>query len=134
MPMRPQRDSSMHDVYDPPPVPEIDWTGPATRERLVVSRGDVACVAALCLSLFVVAAASWRSEPILAMVAAGAGSLVVLESWFTALAYFHRAPAMSRKARWTVFLAALLPWLVGLGAAVAFLLALFWVVDRFIVP
>jgi len=122
----------MHDVYDPPPVPEIDWKGPTTRERLIVSRGDVVCVASLCLLLFVVAAACWRSEPILAMVAAGAGSLVVLESWFTALGHFHRSPSLGPKARWTVFLAALLPWLVGLGAAVAFMLALFWISDRFI--
>lgn len=120
----------MHDVYDPPPRPEIDWEKPR-REPLIVSRGDVACLASLCLALFLAAAVFWRSEPILAILAAGAGSLVVMESWLTALAFFHRSPPLGLKARWTVFLAAILPWIVGVAAAIAFMLGLFWLSDRF---
>lgn len=120
----------MHDVYDPPPAPEIDWEGPRA-EPLIVSRGDLVCLASLCLLLFFASAAFWRSEPVVAVIAAGAGSLIVLESWLTALGSIHRRPPMGLKARWTVFLAALVPWLVGVSAAVAFLLALFWASDRF---
>jgi hypothetical protein len=121
----------MHDVYDPPPRPEIDWEKPG-REPLIISRGDVVCLATLCLGLFAVGALFWRTEPILAIVAAGAGSLIVMESWLTALAFFHRSPPLSLKARWTVFLAAILPWIVGVAAAVLFMLALFWASDRFL--
>ncbi|MDG3004483.1 hypothetical protein [Paludisphaera mucosa] len=131
MPLDQKRDSAMHDVYDPPPAPEIDWEGPG-REPLIVSRGDLACLIALCLLLFLASAAFWRSEPIVAVIAAGAGSLIVMESWLTALGSFHRRPPLSLRARWTVFLAALLPWIVGVAAAVAFLLALFWASDRFL--
>ncbi|AMV38085.1 hypothetical protein [Planctomyces sp. SH-PL62] len=121
----------MHDVYDPPTMPEIDWEEPG-REPLIVSRGDVVCLVSLCAALFVAGAFFWRSEPILALLAAGAGSLVVMESWLTALAFFHRSPPLGLKARWTVFLAAILPWIVGVAAAVGFLLALFWISDRFL--
>lgn len=121
----------MHDVYDPPPAPEIDWEGPR-RERLDVSRGDVACLVGLCFALFAASALFWRSEPVVAIIAAGAGSLIVLESWLAALTAIHRRPPMSLQARWTVFLAALVPWVVGVSAAVAFLLALFWATDRYL--
>lgn len=121
----------MHDVYDPPPVPEIEWEAPR-REPLDVSRGDVACLVGLCLALFAISAAFWRDEPAVAVIAAGAGSLIVLESWITALGYFRRRPPLSLRARWTVFLAALVPWVVGVGAAVAFLLGVFWASDRYL--
>ena len=56
-------------------------------------------------------------------------SLVILESWLTALGYLHRCRPLRLKARWTIFLAALVPWLVGLGIAVTVMLSLFWVSD-----
>jgi hypothetical protein len=64
------------------------------------------------------------------MATAAAGSLVILESWFTALGFLHRAAPLRLKARWMIFLAALVPWLVGLGVAVSVMLSLFWVLDR----
>ncbi|WP_337175234.1 hypothetical protein [Paludisphaera sp.] len=121
----------MHDVYDPPPVPEIEWEEPR-REPLEVSRGDVACLVGLCAALFGIAAIFWSDDPFVAVIAAGAGSLIVLESWLTALARFKRTPTHGVRARWTVFLAALVPWVVGVGAAVAFLLGVFWVSDHFL--
>jgi hypothetical protein len=123
----------MHDVYDPPPVPEIEWEEPR-REPLDVSRGDVACLAALCLALFAVSAFFGRSEPVVAVIAAGAGSLIVLESWLTALARFRRTPTHGLRARGTVFLAALVPWVVGVGVAIAFLLGVFWLSDHYLTP
>ncbi len=44
---------------------------------------------------------------------------MILESWFTALGFLHRARPLRLKARWMIFLAALVPWLVGLGVAVS---------------
>ena len=35
---------------------------------------------------------AWRSEPTVAIVTAVGGSLVILESWFTALGFLHRQP------------------------------------------
>ncbi len=119
----------MHDIYDPPPVPEIDWERPRA-EPLFFSKGDFVCLVSLCALLLFVAVVAWRSEPVLAVIAAGAGALVILESWFTALGFLHRSPPLGLKARWTIFLAALLPWIVCVSAAVAFMLCLFWVSDH----
>jgi hypothetical protein len=119
----------MYDIYNPPPAPPQDWT-PPKRERLVFTMGDLACLVALCAVLFAVSVTAWRGEPELALATAAAGSLVILESWFTALGFLHRRGPLRLKARWLVFLAALVPWLVGLGVAVTIMLSLFWVFDR----
>lgn len=119
----------MHDIYDPPPVPQVDWTPPRT-ETLVFNRGDLLCLASLCAGLLLVALLAWRSEPVLALISAGAGTLVILESWLTALGFLHRCPPVSMKLRWTIFLAALIPWLVGLSVAVGLMLCLFWISDH----
>ena len=47
---------------------------------------------------------------------------MILESWFTALGFLHRCRPLGLRARWTIFLAALIPWLIGLGIAAAFML------------
>ena len=54
---------------------------------------------------------------------------VILESWFTTLGFLHRCPPVSLKLRWTIFLAALIPWIFGLGFAVGLMLCLFWLSD-----
>ena len=54
---------------------------------------------------------------------------MILESWFTALGYLHRCSPLRLKARWMIFLAALVPWLFGLGVAVMLMLSLFWISD-----
>src|SRR5271166_2439699 len=118
----------MHDIYDPPPAPEQDWTPPRP-EPLIFTRGDLLCLVGLCTLLAAVAATAWRTEPALALATAAAGSLVILESWFTALGFLHRCPPLRLKARWMIFLAALVPWLVRLGVAVTVMLSLFWVLD-----
>ena len=55
---------------------------------------------------------------------------MILESWLTALGFLHRCRPLGLKARWTIFLAALVPWLVGLGVAVTVMLSLFWISDH----
>jgi hypothetical protein len=119
----------MHDIYDPPPVPPVDWEPPKA-EPFYFSRGDLYCLLSLCAGLLALAFLAWRSEPVLALISAGAGALVILESWFTALGFLHRCPPVSLKLRWTIFMAALLPWLVGLSLAVGFMLCLFWFSDH----
>ena len=119
----------MHDIYDPPPVPEVDWDPPPPGP-LIFTQGDLICLVALCVGLVGLALVAWHSEPVLALIAAEAGGLVILESWFTALGYLHRCPPVSLKVRWTIFLAALLPWLLGVGFAVFLMLCLFWISDH----
>ncbi len=121
----------MHDIYDPPPALEQEWTPPPRRAPLVFTTGDLICLVGLCAILFVVAMVGWRTEPELAIATAATGALVILESWLTALNFLHRCRPLGLKARWTIFLAALLPWLVGLGVAVMVMVSLFWISDRF---
>jgi hypothetical protein len=118
----------MHDIYDPPPAPDRDWTPPEP-DRLVFTTGDLVCLMGLCAALFAGSVMMWRTEPALALATSAAGSLVILESWFTALGFLHRSPPLRLKARWVIFVAALVPWLVGLGVAVTVMLTLFWVFD-----
>ena len=119
----------MHDIYDPPPVPQVDWDPPRSGP-LIFSRGDLICLASLCAGLVILALLAWRNEPVLALISAGAGALIILESWFTALGFLHRCPPVDLKFRWTVFLAALIPWLIGVGLAASLILGLFWISDH----
>jgi hypothetical protein len=119
----------MHDIYDPPPLPPVDWDPPRAAP-LIFTMGDLVCLVSLCAGLLVVALLAWRSEPMLGLISAGAGTLVILESWLTAVGYLHRCRPVSLKARWTIFSAALLPWLVGLSVAVGLMLCLFWISDH----
>jgi hypothetical protein len=113
----------MHDIYNPPPAP-LAYI-PPTPERLHWTLGDLACLLGLCAPLFAVAAWAWSFEPSLWPWVIVGGSFVVLESWFSALSFLHRHPQERRGARWMIFLAALLPWIIGLGFAAALMMALF---------
>jgi hypothetical protein len=117
----------MHDIYDPPPAP-VAWNPPKA-ERLVFTTGDLVCLVLLCGLLGAASVAAWSAEPTMALLTALGGALVILESWFTALGYLHRRHALSLRARWTIFLAALVPWLVGLSIAATLMLSLFLVSD-----
>jgi hypothetical protein len=119
----------MHDIYDPPPVPQVEWDPPKA-EPLIFTWGDLTCLVSLCAGLLIVALVAWYNEPVLALISAGAGALVILESWFTAVGFLHRCPPVGLRFRWTIFLAALIPWLIGLGFAVSLMLCLFWISDH----
>src|SRR6516225_11152554 len=101
----------MRDIYDPPPVPE-QVSVPFKPERLIFTTGDLLCLLGLCAVLFAGAVTAWRAEPELALATAAAGSLVIFESWFTALGFLHRCPPLRLKARMVIFMAALVPWLI----------------------
>jgi hypothetical protein len=119
----------MHDIYDPPPAPDRDWTPPEP-DRLVFTTGDLVCLMGLCAALVAGSVMMWRTEPALALATSAAGSLVILESWFTALAHLHRSGQSRIAARWLIFLGALAPWLIGIGVAVSAILSIFWVFDK----
>ncbi len=120
----------MHDRYDPPPALTEDYAPPRA-ERLVFTAGDLLCLVGLCAVLFAGSLLAWRSVPELAIGTAAAGSLVILESWFTALGFLHRTRPLRLKVRWLIFLAAIVPWLVGLGVAVSAMVMLFWISDYY---
>lgn len=119
----------MRDIYDPPPAPVA--LGTPASERMIWTKTDYACLATFGL---IVAAGSLLAslfEPTLAILTALGGTLVFVESWYTAVAYLHRHPAASMKLRWITFVAALVPWTVGLGVAAGAMLILFKISDMF---
>jgi len=123
--------SLAHDIYDPPPAP-IPWAPPEP-EPLHWTAGDLSLLIAF--SALVLTASVWagRFEPALAPLVITGGTLVIIESWFTALGFLqrHRHPQFSGFGdRWRIFLAALIPWLVGLSFAAALMLGLFYLSDR----
>ena len=117
----------MHDIYDPPPAP-MAWNPPQP-ERLVFTTGDLVCLVLLCALLVAASALAWSSEPTVAILTALGGTLVILESWFTALGFLHQNHSLGLRARWTIFLAALVPWVIGLGIAAMLIMGLFLVSD-----
>ncbi len=116
----------MHDIYNPRPAPVAFNPKP---EPLIFTTGDLVCLVTLFALLLGISTIAWRSEPTMAVLTALGGSLVILESWFTALGFLHRCRPLSLRARWTIFLAALIPWLIGLGIAATLMLSLFWFSD-----
>ncbi len=119
----------MHDIYDPLPAPEHEEWTPPRREPLIFTTGDLMLLVGLCAVLIAVALVGWRAEPGLAIATAAGGALVIVESWMTALGFLHRCRPLGLQARWTIFAAALVPWLIGLGAAVVAMMSLFWFAD-----
>lgn len=122
-----QPPSSVHDIYDPPPAPVA--LNPPKPEPLVYTAGDLVCLIVLFVLLLSISVLVWRGDRVLTIATTFGGSLVILESWFTALGFLHRRRSLGLKARWTVFFAALIPWLAGLGIAATLMLALFLVSD-----
>jgi hypothetical protein len=117
----------MHDIYDPPPAPVA--LDPPKAEPLVYTTGDLVCLMVLFALLLSGSMIVWRGDLVLTFATTLGGSLVILESWFTALGFLHRRRSLGLKARWTVFFAALVPWLAGLGVAAMLMLGLFFLSD-----
>ena len=72
---------------------------------------------------------AWRTEPALALTTAAAGSLVILESWFTALGFLHRAAPLRLKARWIDLSGRAGALALRPGRGRELMLSLFWVFD-----
>ena len=123
--------SLAHDIYNPPPAPTA-WTPPAP-EPLHWTAGDVSILAAFGGLVLAASVGAGRFEPTLGPIVVLGGALVIIESWVTALGYLHRhrEPESSGfRDRWKIFLAALLPWVVGLGLAAGLMIGLFTLFDR----
>ena len=120
--------STTHDIYDPPPAP-IPWAPPEP-EPLSWTAGDLTVLASFGALVLAASALAWRVEPTMAVLILLGGALVIAESWFTALGFLHRRPMTSLRERWKIFLAALMPWVFGLGLAAALMLGLFYLSDR----
>jgi len=119
--------NTMHDIYNPPAAP-IAWVPPPA-EPLRWTGGDVTFLLALCVPLVLAAAAAWSYDPTLGASVTVGGAFVVLESWFSGLTFLHRHPDARPTARWLIFLAALIPWLLALGVAGLLMLGLFTASD-----
>jgi hypothetical protein len=117
----------MHDIYDPPPAP-VPWNPPAA-PPLRLERSDLVFLAGVVIMLAFAAGVASALEPALVVLIALGGSLVILESWYTALGFLHREPPQSSVRRWMIFVAALVPWLVGLGIAALLMSGLFLLSD-----
>jgi hypothetical protein len=118
----------MKNLYDPPPA-SVTYESPA-EDPIAWTRGDVLWLVALCLVLLAGAAWAWVIEPALGVGITIAGLFVILESWFSALTFLHRHPHDRPLGRAVIFLVALAPWALGIGAAAALLIGLFWFSDR----
>ncbi len=119
--------TTLHDIYDPPPAP-IPWAPPKA-EPLHWTAGDLAVLASFSVLIVTASGLAWTIEPTMALLIFLGGTLVIVESWFTALGFLHRRP-IDLGGRWKIFLAALIPWVLGLGLAAALMLGLFYLSDR----
>ena len=119
--------STLHDIYDPPPAP-MPLVPPAP-ERVSYRPGDLVILGALVVMVLIVALAAYFYEPVIAYLTLVGGGIVIVESWSTAIGFLNKRPWMGSGGRWKIFLAALMPWLLGLGLAAALMMSLFWLSD-----
>ncbi len=119
----------MRDIYDPPPSPPSEDRVPPKVEPLAYTSGDLACLIGLVAALLAASAWAWSFDATLGVAVTVGGIFVILESWFSAVTFLHRHPSDRPGARWVIVLAALVPWTIALGFAVALMLVLFALSD-----
>jgi len=119
--------STMHDIYDPPPAPTP--LAPPMPQRVNYRTSDLVILAALGAGVLALATWAYSFEPAIAYLTLLGGTIVIIESWSTALGFLNKRPWMGLNGRWKIFVAALIPWLVGLGLAAALMLGLFLLSD-----
>jgi hypothetical protein len=117
----------MKDIYNPPPAP-IPFEPPAP-EPLAITTSDVAWLVGPCALLAVASVAAWAVDMLFGIWVVVGGLFVIFESWFSGLTFLRRHPAARPLKRWLIFLAALVPWLIGLGFATVLMLGLFYLSD-----
>jgi hypothetical protein len=121
--------SSLHDIYNPPPAPVP--LAPPRPERIAWKPGDIAVLATLIVLGLALAAWAWTVEPSLAVLVLIGAAIVIVESWSTALGFLHRHRRLAGTGgRWAIYVAALVPWLLGLALATALMMGLFLLLDR----
>ena len=116
----------MRDIYDPPP-PAVTL-GPKSAP-LSWSGRDLLSLAFLVGLSLVGAWWAWSFDATLGATVLIGGLFVAMESWFSALTFFHRHPDARESGRWRIFLAATAPWAMGLGLAAGLMVGLFAITD-----
>ncbi|WP_435009435.1 hypothetical protein P12x_000687 [Tundrisphaera lichenicola] len=119
--------TTTHDIYDPPPAP-VPWAPPEP-EPLTFTAGDLTVLATFSSLVLAASALAWHVDATMALLILVGGALVIAESWFTALGFLHKRP-LELGGRWKIFLAALIPWIFGLGLAAGLMLGLFYLSDQ----
>lgn len=119
--------STAHDIYDPPPAPVP--LAPPTPEPIARKTGDLVVLGVLIALAVVAAAWAWTVEPSLAVLVLIGAAIVIAESWSTALGFLHRQPLMGSNGRWRIYVAALVPYLLGLALAAGMMIGLFRLAD-----
>lgn len=112
------------------PEPAFETLTPPPARRLAPTRGDIAWMAAYQAALL--GAAGWAAgywDPWVGLFTWIGGTLAGLESFLTGLGYLDKNPQSGTSWRWTVLSAALVPWVIGLGATAGLITALFSVSD-----
>jgi hypothetical protein len=120
--------TTSHDIYDPPPAPVP--LVPPEPEPITWRRSDLIVLGALIVGAIALAAWAWTVEPSLAVLVLIGGAIVIVESWSTALGFLHRQPMMGANGRWRIYVAALVPYVLGIALAAAMMLGLFSLLDR----
>lgn len=120
--------STAHDIYNPPPAPEP--LAPPRPDPISWTTGDLAVLAGLIALALIATAWAWTVEPSLALLVLIGAAIVIVESWSTALGFLHRQPMMGARGRWRIYVAALVPYILGLGLAAALMMGLFHLLDR----
>jgi hypothetical protein len=120
--------STAHDIYDPPPAPVPLAPTP---ERIAWKTGDLVVLIALVAIAISLAVWAWTVEPSLAVLVLIGAAIVIVESWSTALGFLHRHRRLAGTGgRWTIYVAALVPWLLGIALAAALMMGVFLLLDR----
>lgn len=117
----------MRDIYNPPPAP-VPWEEPKA-EPLAITTADLLWLIGLLAVMFTVAGGAWAISPVLGIGAIIGGTFVTLESWFSGLTFLRRHPSARPAGRGLIFLAALVPWLLGLVFTAALMWGLFLLSD-----
>jgi hypothetical protein len=118
----------MRDIYDSTPT-TVSVNLPAS-EPLHLTGTDFAFLLVSSLTVLILSLGGWLLDGTVSLFIALGGSLVVFESWHTALMFLHRHHQEDRQSRIFIHLAALIPWVVVLGSAALAMLGLFWISDN----
>lgn len=119
--------TGQHDIYDPPPS-KTSWLPPRV-ETLTFTRGDLACLGVMVALVVAASAAGFAYDAMLGALVLVGGLLVAIESWYTALGFLARRPTDVAWRRIVIIVAAVVPWVLGLGLAAALMIALFAYTD-----
>jgi hypothetical protein len=119
--------STAHDIYNPPPAPVPLAPTP---ERIAWTTGDLAVLISLVVVAVALAIWAWTVEPSLAVLVLIGAAIVIVESWSTAMGFLHKHRRLAgTRGRWTIYVAALVPWLLGLALATGLMIGLFRLAD-----